>query len=119
MEPTTDAQTLAPALVLTTDHNLLNRVEAPSGLHLEKYELVPHRRDALRRDRLGLQHAVGGALPDGVQLERTTPIPLPEAVVGQRHVEDVRHASGADDVVVIEQMAALAIGIDRHVPFHA
>jgi len=39
--------------------------------------------------------------------------------VRQRHVEYVRHTSRADDVVVVEQVAALAVGVDGHVLFHA
>lgn len=117
MEPTTDAQPLPPVIALSDD-DLLDRVEAAPRLHLEEYELVPRRGDAPSRDGLRLQDAVG-ALPDGVQLERAAPLPLPELVVRERHVEDVRDASRADDVVVVEQVAALAVRVDRHVPFHA
>ena len=117
MEPTTDTQTLPPVVALADD-NLLHRMKAPSRLHLEKHKLVPNRRDALSRDRLGLQHAAG-ALLDGVQLERAAPLPLPELVVRQGHVEDVRDAARADHVVVVEQVAALAVRVDRHVLLHA
>jgi hypothetical protein len=90
MKPTTDAQTL-PTVVVLTDNNLLNRMKAASGLHLEKYKLVPRWRDALCRNRLWLlQHALGPFLSlYGIQLERATPFPLPELVIGQRHVKDV------------------------------
>lgn len=117
MEPTTDAQPL-PAVIALSDDDLLHRVEAAPRLHLEEHELVPRRGDAPSRDGLRLQNAIG-ALPDGVELERAAPLPLPELVVRERHVEDVRDASRADDVVVVEQVAALAVRVDRHVPFHA
>jgi hypothetical protein len=39
--------------------------------------------------------------------------------VRQRHVQYVRHAPRADDVVVVEQVAALEVGVDGHVLFHA
>ena len=117
MEPAADAQTL-PSVLALADDDLLHRVEAPARLHLEKYELVPSRWDALGGDGLGLQRTVR-ALPDGVQLERTAPLLLPELVVWQRHVQYVRHASRANNVVVVEQVAALAVGVDGHVLFHA
>jgi hypothetical protein len=117
VEPTTDAQALPPVLAFADD-DLLHRVEAPPGLHLEKYELVPRRRDALGRRGLGLERTVG-ALPDGVQLERAAPLLLPEPVVRQGHVEYVRDAPRADDVVVVEQVAALAVRVDGHVLLRA
>jgi len=64
MEPAADAQTL-PAVLALADDDLLHRVEAPAGLHLEKYELVPSWWDAFGGDGLGLQRAVH-ALPDGI-----------------------------------------------------
>lgn len=118
MEPTADAQTLPPVLALADD-DLLHRVKAAAGLHLEKDKLVPRRRDALGRDGLRLEHARLRALPDGVQLERAAPLALPEPVVRQRQVEDVRDAARADDVVVVEQVAALAVGVDGHVLLRA
>jgi len=33
----------------------------------------------------------------------------------ERHVEDVGEATSANDIVVIEEMAAFGVGIDRHV----
>jgi len=81
MEPTTDAQAFPPVLALA-DNNLLHRMKTPSGLHLEKYELVPRWRDALGRHGLWFQHALGPFLfLDGVQLECATPLPLPELVI--------------------------------------
>lgn len=122
MEPTADAQALPPVLALSNDH-LLHRMKAPSGLHFEQHELVPHRRNALGRHwpRLRLQHAFGRPFPflDGVQLERAAPLALPELVVRQGHVEDVGHASRTDDIVVVEQVAAFAVCVDGHVPFYA
>jgi hypothetical protein len=117
VEPAADAQTLPPVLALT-NNDLLHRMKTPSRLHLEKHKLIPSRWDALCRDGLGLRHAVR-VLHDGVQLERAAPLPLPELVVRQGHVEDVRDASRADDIVVVEQVAALAVGVDRHVLLHA
>ena len=117
MEPTADAQTLPPVLVLA-DHDLLHRVKAPAGLHLKKHKLVPRRWDALGRDGLGLEHSAC-ALLDGVQLERAAPRALPGPVVWQGHVEDVRDAARADHVVVVEQVAAFAVGVDGHVLLHA
>ena len=117
MEPTADAQTLPPVLALADD-DLLHRVKAPARLHLKKHKLVPRRRDAPGRDRLGLEHGAG-ALLDGVQLERAAPRALPGPVVRQRHVEDVRDAARADHVVVVEQVAALAVRVDGHVLLHA
>ena len=132
MKPTADAQTLRPVFTLAAD-DLLHRVKAPPGLHLEKHKLVPRRRDALARDGLRLQrpNAIVGAgraaaaiitatlSPDRVELERAAPLLFPGSVGRERHVEDVRDASGADDVVVVEQVAALAVRVDRHVLFHA
>lgn len=119
MEPTTDAQALPPVLALAYN-DLLHRMKTPSGLHLKKYELVPRRRDALGRHGLWFQHATLDTIPflDGVQLERATPLPLPELVIRQRHVEDVGHASRADNVVVVEQVAAFTVRVDRHVSFY-
>ena len=141
MKPTADAQTLrsvfalALALALApADDDLLHRVETPPGLHLEKHKLVPHRRDALARDGLRLRRhdatvarssAAAAAIivalssADRVELERAAPLPFPRSVGRERHVEDVRDASRADDVVVVEQVAALAIRVDCHVLFHA
>lgn len=117
MEPATDTQPLPTILRLAHD-DLLDRVEAVSWLHLEKHELVPHGRDALARDRFGLGHTFR-ARPDRVQLERAAPLALPTLVVRERHVEDVRDAAGPDDVVVVEQMAALAVADDGHVLLRA
>jgi hypothetical protein len=117
MEPTTDAQTLPPVIALTDD-DLLHRMKAASRLHLKEYELIPRRGHALNRDGFRFQNAVG-ALLDRVQLERAAPLFLPELVVREGHVKDVRDASGADDVVVVEQVAAFAVCVDRHVLFHA
>ena len=142
MEPTTDAQTLRSVFTLAGDDDLLHGVKAPPRLHLEKHKLIPRRWDALARDGLRLQHNVGGssasgaaaaavvvvvtvtvaaaiALSDRVELERTAPLLFPESVGRERHVEDVRYASRADDIVVIEQVAALAVRVDRHVLFRA
>src|SRR6267154_6391533 len=83
MEPTTDAQALPPGLALA-DNNLLHRVKTPSGLHLEKYELVPRWRVALGRYGLWFQHALAFdpfLFLDGVKLERATPLSLPELVI--------------------------------------
>jgi len=140
MKPTADAQTLRPVFTLADD-DLLHRVKAPPGLHLEKHKLIPRRRDALARDGLRLQRhdAIVGAgagraaaaaavaaaaiiatlSPDRVELERAAPLLFPGSMGRERHVEDVRDASGADDVVVVEQVAALAVRVDRHVLFHA
>ena len=117
VEPAADAQTLPPVFVLADD-DFLYRMKAASRLHLEKHKLVPGRRNALGWNGLGLQHAMC-VLADGVQLERAAPLPLPEPAVWQRHVEDVRDAARADDVVVVEQVAALAVRVDRHVLLHA
>ena len=124
MKPPADAETLPPVVALADD-DLLDRVEAAPGLHLEEHKLVPRGRNALGRDGLRLERGVdvgvgvGGALADGVELERAAPLFLPELVVRERHVEDVRDAPGADHVVVVEQVAALAVRVDRHVLFHA
>lgn len=142
MEPTTDAQPLQSVFTTTlvVDDDLLHRVKAPSGLHLEKHKLVPSRRDALARHGPGLQRQrrrnaiVGGGgggsagaaaaaaaigLSDRIELERAAPLLFPGSVVREGHVEDVRDASRADHVVVVEQMAAFAVRVDRHVLFHA
>lgn len=37
----------------------------------------------------------------------------------KRHVEDVGDATGADDVVVVEEVAALLVGVDGHVLLYA
>lgn len=140
VEPTTDAQTLRSVFTLAGDDDLLHRVKAPPGLHLEKHKLIPRRRDALARDGLRLQHNVGGSsasgataaavvvavtvaaaieLSDRVELERAAPLLFPGSVGRERHVEDVRDASRADDIVVVEQVTALAVRVDRHVLFRA
>jgi len=146
MEPTTDAQPFQSVFTLVDD-DLLHRVKAPSGLHFEKHKLVPSWRDALARHGHGLQRqqrrnaiigrggrggrgsAAGAAaaavaaattdLSDRVELERAAPLLFPGSVVREGHVEDVRDASRADHVVVVEQVAALAVRVDRHVLFHA
>ena len=117
MEPAANAQTL-PAVLAFADDDLFHRMEAPAGLHLEKYELIPSRWNALGGDGLGLERSVG-ALPDGVQLECAAPLLLPELVVRQRHVQDVRHATRTNNVVVVQQVTALPVRIDGHVLFHA
>lgn len=117
MEPAANAQTL-PTVLALADDDLFHRMEAPAGLHLEKYELIPGRWDALGGDGLGLERSVR-AFPDGVQLECAPPLLLPELVVRQRHVKDVRHASRTNNVVVVQQMAALAVRVHGHVLFHA
>jgi hypothetical protein len=142
VEPTTDAQTLRSVFTLAGDDDLLHGVKAPPGLRLEKHKLIPRWRDALARDGLRLQHNVGGssasgggaaaaavvvvvtvaaaiALSDRVELERAAPLLFPGSVGRERHVEDVRDASRADDIVVVEQVAALAVRVDRHVLFRA
>jgi len=138
MKPTADAQTLRSVFALAlalADDDLLHRVETPPGLHLEKHKLVPRRRDALARDGLRLQRhnatvagssAAAAAIitmalssANRVELERAAPLLFPRSVGRERHVEDVRDASRADDVVVVEQVAALAVRVDRHVLFHA
>lgn len=113
MKPPTDAQPLPPILALSNDH-LLDRMETLPRLDLKKYELIPARRDAFRRDRLGLWGAVWPGL-DRVQLQRTAPLFLPSLVVRERHVQDVRDAPRADHVVVVEEMAAFGVGVDGHV----
>lgn len=37
----------------------------------------------------------------------------------ERHVEDVGDSTGADDVVVVEEVTAFLVGVDRHVLFYA
>jgi hypothetical protein len=64
MEPATDAQAL-PTILPLADDDLLHRVEAPAGLHLEKYELVPNWWDAFGGDGFRLQRTIG-AFPDGI-----------------------------------------------------
>ena len=113
MEPAADAQPLAAVLGLTDD-DLLDGVEAVAGLDLEEDELVPDGRDALRGDGERLGEALGAGL-DGVELERAAPLGLPALVVREGHVEDVGHAAGADHVVVVEEVAALAVADDGHV----
>lgn len=116
MKPPADAQPLPPILSLS-HHHLFDRMKAPPGLHLEKDELVPARRDRLARARLGLQPSplllrCGARL---VQLERASPLGLPRLLVREGHVEDVRDPPGADHVVVVEQVASVPVGVHGHV----
>jgi hypothetical protein len=107
VEPARDAEALAAVLALADD-DLLDGVEGAAGLDLEEDELVPARRDGLGGHRRGLRRAAW-SVDHGVEFERAAPGRLPELEVGERHVEDVRYASRADDIVVVQQMAALFV----------
>lgn len=113
MEPPADAQPLPPVLSLT--HNdLFNRMETSPRLHLKEDKLVPTWRYALARNGLWLWDTIW-AVARGVELERAAPLALPAHVVRERHVENVRDAARADDVVVVEQVARLGVRGDGHV----
>ncbi len=116
MEPAADAQALPAILAFSADNHLFDRMEAAPGLDLEKDELIPAWWDHFRRYRLGFQVTISGFL-DWIELKGASPVLLPELVIGKGHVENVGNASAADDIVVIEEMAAFRVRIDRHVLF--
>lgn len=105
VEPSTDAQTLATVLTFTSYNDLFDRVKAAPWLHLEENKLIPARRDDLGRYRFGFQITPCVFL-DWVELESSSPVLLPELVVRQWHIEDIRDATRTNDIVVVEQMAA-------------
>lgn len=117
MEPPTNAQSLSPILPLAND-NLLHRMKALPRLHLKENKLVPTRRYTLARDCLGLGIPLLTNLR-WIQLKRAAPLCLPDLVVREGHVEDVGDATGADDVVVVEQVAAFGVVVHGHVLFAA
>lgn len=105
VEPSRDAQPVATVLAFSAHDDFFDRMEAAAWLDLEEDELVPAGRDRLGGDWLGLELAVRVFL-HGVQLERATPLGLPQLIVGEGHVENVRHATRADHVVVVQEVAA-------------
>jgi hypothetical protein len=116
MEPSTDGQPLPTVLAIATDDNLLHAMKAATRLDLEEHELVPRRRHRFVRhaERFGWA-AVTLLLPMSVQLERAAPLGLPELEAREGHVEDVGEATGADEVVVGEEVAAAGVRRDGHV----
>ena len=96
--------------------------ETQQGTYLdfEEHELVPGRWNYLTGNDVGLgEEAVfsNGArrVDQRVQLKCATMLGLPWYAIRKRHVQNVRNATRANDIVVIEQVAAFAIRVDRHV----
>jgi hypothetical protein len=96
-------------------------METPPGLDLEENELIPAGRDAFcrhwKRFQFTLVIAVNGS--HWIQFQSAAPVLLPELIMRQGHVEDVRDTAGADHVVVIEKMTALCVRVDGHVLLRA
>jgi len=113
MEPATDTQPCMPHLV---DDTFFDRMEFPPGLYLEGDELVP-----TRRDRLGGGDFWPGDVPTvlyGIELECPAVLCAPWFVAWEGHVEDIGYPACADHVVV-EEVAARSVRIDRHVLLRA
>ena len=114
MEPTADTQPLVPIRAFL-HHNLFNGMVTLPRLHFEKDELVPARWYGYCRG--GLRF--GSTLNDWVQLQRTSELGFPRFSVRKGHVEDIGSPTGTDDVVVVEQVASLFVGVYGHVLFRA
>ena len=114
MEPAADAQPFVPFQTFV-HHDFFHRMVTPPGLHLEKDELVPAGRDGFTRD--GLRFSC--TLDDGVHLQSAAVLWFPRFAVWQGHVQDIGDSTGADDVVVVEQVASLLVSVHGHVPSRA
>jgi hypothetical protein len=111
MKPAGNGQ---PFSSVATGYDFFNRMKTFSGLHLEEDELVPAGRNA--HHRLGFRFgSTAGVCLDRVELEGASPFFLPGLIVGERHIEDVRHTSRANHIVMIEKMAAPLVRVDGHV----
>lgn len=114
MEPTTDTQPLAPFRALV--HNdLFHGVVTPSRLDFKEDKLVPAGWHGPGWCRLRLSRT----LDNRVQLEGASILGLPRFTIRQGHVQDVGNPAGANDVVVIEQITPLLVGVHGHVLFRA
>ena len=83
-------------------------MKAPPRLDFEKDELIPAGSNPFARDWFWFI----SAFLNRVELESTTPIALPDLVVWEGHVQDIGHATGADDIVVVQKVTSLGIRID-------
>lgn len=114
MKPATDAQPCMPLLV---DDDFFDRMETLPGLYLEEDELVPTRGDRLDGGDFWLGNVP--TLSYGIKLERPAVIFAPWFVAWEGHVKDIRYSACADHVVVVEEVAATGVRIDRHVLLRA
>jgi len=114
MEPATDTQPRVPLLI---DDDFFDRMETLPGLYLEEHELVPVRRDRLDGGDFWLGDVV--TLSYGIELECPAVLCAPRFIAREGHVEDIGYSACADYVVVIEEVAATGVRIDRHVLLRA
>ena len=114
MQPATDAQPLESR---TPNEDFFDRMETFTGLYLEENELVPARWDRLDRRDFWLGDV--RTLPHGIEFECATVLSGPWFIVRAGHVEDIGYSARADYVVVVEEVAASSVRIERHVLFRA
>lgn len=114
VEPATDAQ---PCVALLVDDDFLDRMETLPGLYLKEDKLVPARWDCLDRRDFWLGNVP--VLSHGIEFECPSVLCAPWFVTREGHVEDIGYSARADHVVVVEEVTATGVRIDRHVLLRA